>query len=100
MKFLKVLKQVDIFKLPVNTFFTYRDKKLNKKSYRILHGSKAGGCLTILFAMAMMNVLVLNVHRMFSGELDITKQELYSNPMTTNETSIANIYDSQYMASL
>ena len=40
---LKVIKKLDIFKVPVNTFYTSRDKKLNKKSYHTFHGSKAGG---------------------------------------------------------
>ena len=37
---------------------------------------------------------------MFSGELDITRQERLSNPMDTPDNSIVNIYNSSFTASL
>ena len=97
---MKILKKLDFFKLPVNTFYTSRDKKLNEKSYHVFHGSKAGGCLTIFFVLMLIQITILKVIKMFSGELDVTRRELYTNSMLESETSIAKIYESNFMASL
>ena len=97
---MKILKKLDFFKLPVNTFYTSRDKKLNEKSFHVFHGSKAGGCLTIFFVLMLIQISTLKVIKMFSGELDVTRREIYTNSMLTPKTSKANIYDSNFMASL
>ena len=96
----KILKEIDIFKVPVNTFFTHRDKKLNKKSYRNFHKSKAGGCLKVIFVLVMLSFLYWEVAKMFSGDLDQTRDEKHTNHMNTPEDSIANIYNSSFMVSL
>ena len=96
----KILKDIDMFKVPVNTFFTSRDRKLNKKKYDIFHGSKAGGCLTIIFVLVMLSLLQLEVAKMFSGDLDKTRDEKHTNHMNTPDNSIANIYNSSFMVSL
>ena len=98
--FSKLIKKADIFSLPVNTFYTSRDKKINKKTYHIFHGSTVGGLLTILFVIVLAYVLQLKILKMFSGELDITRHELYTNPMKTRDQSVALIYESNFMASL
>ena len=100
MDLIKTLKKFDLFSLPVNTFYTSRDKKSNKKSYHIFHGSQQGGCLTILFGMTLTFILVEKMINMFSGDLDITRQETFTNPMDSVDTSVANIHDSNFMASV
>ena len=49
MKFLKPLKQIDLFATQVQTFLTSRDKTLDKKSFSETHGSIFGGIISILF---------------------------------------------------
>ena len=96
----ETLKAIDIFKVPVNTFYTSRDKKLNKKSFHTFHGSKAGGCLSVIFVFVLFFLTQLKVIKMFSGELDVTRQERLSNPMDTPENSIVQIFNSSFTASL
>ena len=72
MQFLKLIKKVDLFSLPVNTFYTSRDKRLKKKSYHIYHGSTQGGCITLVFGFTLLASLVFQIVLMFSGDLDIT----------------------------
>jgi hypothetical protein len=97
---LKIFKKIDLFKVPVSTFYTSRDKKVNKKSYHTFHGSKVGGCLTMVFVMAMSVFTYIKVLKMLSGELDMSRSERLSNPMDTPENSIVDIQNSSFTASL
>ena len=87
MKHFKLIKKLDLFSLPVNTFYTSRDKKVNKKTYHLYHGSLAGGFLTLMFAIIIFgNFLNLTV-KMFKGDADFHKVDLELNEMKTIEDS-------------
>ena len=100
MKALKFLKTIDIFSLPVNTFYTSRDKKLNEKSYHIYHGSKLGGCLTLFFGIVLLSTFAHKVVQMFSGDLSFNKNETFINMMDSDENRLVNMTDSDFMASV
>ena len=94
------IKKIDLFSLPVNTFYTSRDKKQNKKRYQQYHGSTAGGLLTIVFIMVLVVNIIPLVFKMLSRELDEVISRVVQNDMSNAETSKVNIYKSNFMASV
>ena len=100
MKQLKLIKKLDLFSLPVYTFFSSRDKKQNKKSYHLYHGSIAGGVLTILFILVLLGNLTSIILKMFSRELDNTKSSLQMNEMKNTESNVADLFASNFMTSI
>ena len=75
----KVIKKLDIFSQPVQTYFTSRNKKTNKKSYKLFHGSTAGGLITILFITIIIGYLIDRILGVVNHNDDIYKANTFTN---------------------
>lgn len=73
------IKKLDLFALPLQTFFTSRNKKTNKKSFRLFHGSVAGVILTIMFSLCLLGYTVALSAQLVFHEDDYQKLNVLVN---------------------
>ena len=62
-----IIKKIDIFKQPVFTYSTSRNKKTNEKKHNVYHGSIMGGCLTLICGASILYYTVTELKVMGSG---------------------------------
>ena len=79
---MKKLKKIDIFAQPMFTFSTNRNKKTNKKSFVMYHGSIFGGILTLVFAAITIGYIYHELLEMIRGNRDNTNYEIITNSMS------------------
>ena len=67
MSYLHIIKKLDIFKQPVFTYSTSRNKKTNVKNHKVYHDSIPGGFLTLLCGFTVLYYTVKELTVMNSG---------------------------------
>ena len=77
-----LIKRLDIYAQPVHTYFTSRNKKTNKKSYQLFHGSTAGGVITVTFISIIIGYLMSQVIGVVFHTDDIYKVNTFINDFT------------------
>ena len=67
---IQFLKNLDIFSMPIETYFTSHDRKNKTKEYKDAHGSAFGGILTLVCFLVTAIYLVEQFIIMLAGEND------------------------------
>ena len=77
---LHILKEIDIFKMPVKILLTKKTgKKKNKKKSIDAMGSQISGCVSLVFMFICLSYLIYILGRMFSGQDDIRETTIKTN---------------------
>jgi hypothetical protein len=76
-----LLKDIDIFKVPLKSYFHRHDQVTDKISENSLFGSTFGGLMSIIFITLVIMYSLVLIIQMYSGEQDNIKQMLVTNHM-------------------
>ena len=78
-KSFRFLKEYDMFRVPIKTYYHKYETDVTNKSTHDMFGSNVGGILTLLLQFSLAAYFVIMVIRMFSGENDIINMASYRN---------------------
>ena len=80
-KAFKFLKKIDIFSVPMKTYFHRHDSEQKTINHHERLGSYFGGSVSILFVLGMLFYSLNLVIKMFNGEDDIVNRMVITNPL-------------------
>ena len=75
----KFLKEYDMFRVPIKTYFHKYDSQVTKATSHDMFGSYFGGILTLLLQFSLAAYFVIMVIRMAGGENDNINMATYRN---------------------
>lgn len=90
------LKKIDLFSVPVKTYFHRHDANLDSVSYHERMGSYMGGSMTILFVIFIVLYSTTLVIQMVHGDQDIINKMVMTNQFDA-ETRQVNMSEHRFL---